>query len=79
LPSRRIQSRTLRVRLPMMLSAYGGQEQDCISRPFGHIRLEGNQTPPTTRSIWTVEGAEAFQLKTGGGAPGSFQLKAAMT
>ena len=31
----------------MMLPAYGGQEQDCISRPFGHIRLEGNQTPPT--------------------------------
>jgi hypothetical protein len=61
LSSSQIQSRTLRVQLPNMLSANGGQQSDCISRPFGHIRLEDSQTPPTTRSSETAQGPETIQ------------------
>jgi len=40
-----IQSRTLRVQLPNMLPAYGGQESDCISAAFGHIPTGEYQLP----------------------------------
>ncbi len=44
-----IQSRTLRVRLRMMLPAYGGQESDCISARFAHIPPEEVPIPPRKR------------------------------
>jgi hypothetical protein len=41
-----IQSRTLRVRLRMLVRAYGAQESDCISAAFGDIPDEAIDTPP---------------------------------
>ena len=45
----------------MMLPAYGGAITGLHIARFADIRLEGNQTPPTTRSTETVQGAEALQ------------------
>jgi hypothetical protein len=39
------------------------QKTDCMSRPFGHIRMDGNQTPPTTRPIDMAEEAEPHPKK----------------
>jgi hypothetical protein len=50
----------------MMLRAYGAQESDCISPPFGDIRLEGNQTLQLTQLIRRPEGQKLG--KTSGGS-----------
>jgi hypothetical protein len=50
-PSAGIQSRTLQVRLPMLVRPYGAQESDCISAAFGDIPAEGYQLPcPSSNS-----------------------------
>jgi len=41
-----IESRTLRVQLPMMVRSYGAQETDCISPPSANIPPEEVGTPP---------------------------------
>jgi hypothetical protein len=52
----------------MMLRAYGAQESDCISPPFGDIRLEGNQTLQLTQLVRRPEGQKLGKTSPGSSA-----------
>jgi hypothetical protein len=69
-----IESRTLRVRLPNMLRAYGAQESDCISRPAATFRRV--KVGPVSRFRLAPSHAEARSCGVRSAATPAHQLEA---